>query len=114
MKNLAQRRSEPLVLAMDEFPTLYLPDITKWISEERENGLVPIVGYQFSPQMENKYGKDLTRIILGDCASKFVFNPQEGTTAEEYSKYFDEEEIVILTSCTRTYVSCDRLSQLKL
>ena len=97
MKNLAQRRSEPLVLAMDEFPTLYLPDITKWISEERENGLVPIVGYQFSPQMENKYGKDLTRIILGDCASKFVFNPQEGATAEEYSKYFDEEEIVIHT-----------------
>ncbi len=97
MKNLALRRTEPLILAMDEFPTLYLPDITKLMSEERENGLVPIIGYQFSPQMENKYGKDLTRIILGDCATKFIFNPQEQTTAEDYSKYFDEEEIVIET-----------------
>lgn len=97
MKNLAVRRTEPLILAMDEFPTLYLPDITKWMSEERENGLVPIIGYQFSPQMENRYGKDLTRIILGDCGSKFIFNPQEQGTAEEYSRYFDEEEIVIHT-----------------
>lgn len=87
---------------MDEFPTLYLPDITKWMSEERENGLVPILGYQFAPQMENKYGKDLTRTILGDCATKFVFNPQEQGTAEDYSKYFGEEEIVINTR-SRTY-----------
>ena len=97
VKNLAQRRTEPLILAMDEFPTLYLPDITKWMSEERENGLVPILGYQFAPQMENKYGKDLTRIVLGDCATKFVFNPQEQGTAEDYSKYFGEEEIIINT-----------------
>lgn len=97
LKNLAKRRKEPLVLAMDEFPTLYLPDIIKWMSEERENGLVPILGYQFAPQMENKYGKDLTRIVLGDCGSKFIFNPQEQGTAEEYSKYFGEEEIVINT-----------------
>lgn len=102
VKNLAYRRKEPLILAMDEFPTLYLPDITKWMSEERENGLVPILGYQFAPQMENKYGKDLTRTILGDCATKFVFNPQEQGTAEDYSKYFGEEEIVINTR-SRTY-----------
>ncbi len=102
VKNLAYRRKEPLILAMDEFPTLYLPDITKWMSEERENGLVPILGYQFAPQMENKYGKDLTRTILGDCATKFVFNPQEQGTAEDYSKYFGEEEIIINTR-SRTY-----------
>lgn len=102
IKNLAQRRKEPLVLAMDEFPTLYLPDVVKWINEYRENGLVTILGFQFYPQLENRYGKELTRAILGACATKFVFNPQEQGTAEEYSKYFGEEEVVINTR-SRTY-----------
>lgn len=106
VKNIALRaqhsQSEPLVLAMDEFPTVYIPDINKWMSEYRKYGFIPILGYQFSPQMDNKYGKDLTRIVLGDCATNFGFNPQDYGTAEEYSKYFGEEEIIIKTR-SQTY-----------
>ncbi|NBD33216.1 MAG: type IV secretion system DNA-binding domain-containing protein [Cyanobacteria bacterium] len=95
VKNLASPRKDPLILVMDELPTLYLPDLVKWINEYRENGLVTILGYQNHAQLEHKYGKELTRSILGACATKVIFNPQDKVTAEEYEKYFGEEEIII-------------------
>jgi type IV secretory pathway TraG/TraD family ATPase VirD4 len=95
VKNLASPRQDPLILVMDELPTLYLPDLVKWINEYRENGLVTILGYQNHAQLEHKYGKELTRSILGACATKVIFNPQDKVTAEEYEKYFGEEEIII-------------------
>ncbi|NBD15513.1 MAG: type IV secretion system DNA-binding domain-containing protein [Cyanobacteria bacterium] len=97
IKNLATARKDPLVLAMDELPTLYLPDLVKWINEYRENGLVTVLGYQNHAQLEHKYGKELTRSILGACATKAIFNPQDKVTAEEYEKYFGEEEVTIRT-----------------
>jgi type IV secretory pathway TraG/TraD family ATPase VirD4 len=97
LKNLSKRRNEPLVLAMDEFPTIFLPDIVKWINEYRENGLVTILGFQNYSQLEYKYGRELSRAILGACATKFIFNPQDVNTAEEYSRFCGEEDVVLNT-----------------
>lgn len=97
VQNLSVRRTEPLVLAMDEFPTLYLQAIMQWANEYRENGLALILGYQNYAQLEGKYGKEMTQGILAACATQFVFNPQDETTAERYSKYFGEEEVIIRT-----------------
>jgi type IV secretory pathway TraG/TraD family ATPase VirD4 len=56
-------RKDPLVVALDELPTLYLPALVNWLNESREDGFVGILGYQNIAQLEKVYGKELTRAI---------------------------------------------------
>jgi type IV secretory pathway TraG/TraD family ATPase VirD4 len=92
-RNVARKRSVPLILALDELPTLYLPALVQWLNENREDGLVTILGFQNLAQLEQKYGEQLARSILGGCASKAIFNPQEYKSAEMFSDFLGEEEI---------------------
>jgi type IV secretory pathway TraG/TraD family ATPase VirD4 len=91
-RNVTKTRSEPLILALDELPTLYLPALVQWLNENREDGLVTLLGFQNLAQLEQKYGEQLARSILGGCASKAIFNPQEQKSAEMFSDFLGEEE----------------------
>ncbi|MEB3218747.1 MAG: type IV secretion system DNA-binding domain-containing protein [Nostocales cyanobacterium 94392] len=86
-------RSDPLIVALDELPTLYLPALINWLNENREDGMVGILGYQNIAQLEKVYGKELTRAILGGTATKFIFNPQDPESAKLFSDYLGEMEI---------------------
>jgi type IV secretory pathway TraG/TraD family ATPase VirD4 len=86
-------RKDPLVVALDELPTLYLPALVNWLNENREDGFVGILGYQNIAQIEKVYGKELARAILGGTASKFIFNPQDPESAKLFSDYLGEMEI---------------------
>ncbi|MGB3642702.1 MAG: type IV secretion system DNA-binding domain-containing protein [Rivularia sp. (in: cyanobacteria)] len=86
-------RSDPLIVALDELPTLYLPALVNWLNENREDGMVGILGYQNIAQLEKVYGKELTRAILGGTATKFIFNPQDPESAKLFSDYLGEMEI---------------------
>ncbi|BAY95211.1 MULTISPECIES: type IV secretory system conjugative DNA transfer family protein [unclassified Tolypothrix] len=86
-------RKDPLVVALDELPTLYLPALVNWLNESREDGFVGILGYQNIVQLEKVYGKELTRAILGGTATKFIFNPQDPESAKLFSDYLGEMEI---------------------
>jgi type IV secretory pathway TraG/TraD family ATPase VirD4 len=92
-RNVTKRRNEPLVLSLDELPTLYLPALVQWLNENREDGLVTLLGFQNLAQLEKTYGKELSRAILGGCASKAIFNPQEYESARMFSDFLGEEEI---------------------
>jgi type IV secretory pathway TraG/TraD family ATPase VirD4 len=86
-------RKDPLVVALDELPTLYLPSLVNWLNENREDGFVGILGYQNISQLEKAYGKELARAILGGTATKFIFNPQDPESAKLFSDYLGEMEI---------------------
>ena len=86
-------RSDPLIVALDELPTLYLPALVNWLNENREDGFVGILGYQNIAQLEKVYGKELTRAIFGGTATKFIFNPQDTESAKLFSDYLGEMEI---------------------
>lgn len=86
-------RLDPLVVALDELPTLYLPALVNWLNENREDGFVGILGYQNIAQLEKVYGKELSRAILGGTATKFIFNPQDPESAKLFSDYLGEMEI---------------------
>jgi type IV secretory pathway TraG/TraD family ATPase VirD4 len=92
-RNVSKQRNDPLVLALDELPTLYLPSLVQWLNENREDGLVTLLGFQNLAQLEQKYGEELSRAILGGCASKAIFNPQEQKSAQMFSDFLGEEEI---------------------
>ena len=90
-RNFAQRRKEPLILALDELPTLYLPDLPKWINEFRSNGFVALLGYQNFAQLQHIYGRDLSRALFAACGTKVFFNPKDRETAHEFSGYLRGE-----------------------
>jgi len=92
-RNVVYRRTDPLVVALDELPTLYLPALVQWLNENREDGLACILGFQNMAQLEKAYGKELSRSILGGCATKAIFNPQDYESARVFSDYLGDEEV---------------------
>jgi type IV secretory pathway TraG/TraD family ATPase VirD4 len=70
-------REKPILLAIDELPTLYLPSLTQWLNEN----------------LEKVYGKELARAIVGGCATKAIFNPQEYDSAKLFSDFLGDEEV---------------------
>ena len=86
-------RKDPLIVVLDELPTLYLPALVNWLNENREDGFCGILGYQNIAQLEKAYGKELSRAILGGTASKFIFNPQDPDSSKLFADYIGEMEI---------------------
>lgn len=96
-RNFAQPRQEPLVIALDELPTLYLPDLPKWINEFRSNGFVSLLGYQNFAQLQHIYGRELSRALFAACGTKVFFNPKDRETAQEFSGYLGDKEARLFT-----------------
>ena len=92
-RNVSKPRQTPLVVSIDELPTLYLPDLVHWINEYREQGLCLLLGYQNLAQMEKSYGREASKAIFGACATKIMFNPGEPESARLFSDYLGDEEI---------------------
>ncbi|MEO1396239.1 MAG: TraM recognition domain-containing protein [Cyanobacteria bacterium J06634_5] len=91
--NFSKARKEPLVIALDELPTLYLPDLPKWINEFRSNGFVALLGYQNFAQLQHIYGRELSKALFAACGTKVFFNPKDRETAQEFSSYLGEKEV---------------------
>ncbi|MBD2212182.1 type IV secretory system conjugative DNA transfer family protein [Nostoc linckia FACHB-104] len=92
-RNLAGKRKEPLLLALDELPTLYLPALVDWLNQNREDGLICLLGLQNLSQLEKSYSRETTNAIFGGCATKAFFNPQDDVAAERFSNFLGDEQI---------------------
>jgi type IV secretory pathway TraG/TraD family ATPase VirD4 len=91
--NTTQQRKDPLVLSLDEAPTLYLPSLKNWLNELRSKGLVSIVGIQNLAQLQSTYGKEDAQAIVGACATKFIFNTGDYKSAEEFANMLGEKQV---------------------
>ena len=85
-------------------PTLYLPDLPKWINEFRSNGFVGLLGYQNFAQLQHIYGRELSRTLFAACGTKVFFNPKDRETAQEFSGYLGDREVKFYTR-SRSYGS---------
>lgn len=92
-RNLAKQRRAPLVLSLDELPTIYLPSLASWLNQKREYGLVSILGLQNLAQLEESYGSETAEVIFTGCVTKCFFNTGSAEAGEKYSKYLGEEEV---------------------
>lgn len=90
-------RHDPLCVFLDELPTLYLPMLYEWLTQNREDGFCGLLGFQNFAQLEKVYGKEVAKIIVGNCATKFLFNPQELESAEYFSKMLGEFDVLYST-----------------
>jgi type IV secretory pathway TraG/TraD family ATPase VirD4 len=92
-RNVAGKRTTPFVLGVDELPTIYLPALVNWLNQNREDGLVTILGVQNISMLQESFGDNITNAIFGGCATKFFYNPQDDISAERFSKYLGNQEI---------------------
>jgi type IV secretory pathway TraG/TraD family ATPase VirD4 len=86
-------RKDPLIVALDELPSLFLPQLPNWLNENREDGFVGLLGYQNMAQIEKSYGKETARFIFGGTATKIIFNPRDGESAKLFAEYIGERDV---------------------
>lgn len=98
----SKRRKDPLVVSLDEVPTLFLPNLVQWLNENREDGLCCILGFQTMMQLEKAYGREISRAIFGGCGTKAIFNPQENESARTFSDYLGDEHLEYKTKSRST------------
>ncbi|MEL7086795.1 MAG: TraM recognition domain-containing protein, partial [Cyanobacteria bacterium J06597_1] len=92
-RNVTAGRSRPLVVALDELTTFYLPRLGHWLNESREDGFVGLLGFQNLAQLERMWGKEGARIVMAGAGTKMCFNPQEYEAAETFSRYLGDEDV---------------------
>ncbi len=95
-------RQDPLVVSIDELPTIYLPQLVNWLNENREDGFCGILGFQNISQLEKAYGRELTRAIVGGCATKVILNPQDTESAKYFCDLIGEEEVKFKSKSSST------------
>ena len=86
-------RKDPLTVFLDELPTLFLPQLQNWFNENREDGFCGCIGFQNMSQLERIYGKELSKVLVGGCATKFIFNPQDTESAKYFAEFLGEIEV---------------------
>jgi type IV secretory pathway TraG/TraD family ATPase VirD4 len=99
---VSKKREDPLLVAIDELPTLYLPSLVQWLNVHREDGLSCMLGFQNLVQLEETYGKEVSRAIFGGCATKAIFNPLEPESAKIFSDYLGDEHLKYKTKSRST------------
>lgn len=97
-----RHRTKSLLVSLDELPAIYLPKIANWLAEARSAGFIGLIGLQNQSQLKEAYGENRARTILGNCATKFFLNPQDDSSAEQYSKYLGEKDIKYWTKSIST------------
>jgi type IV secretory pathway TraG/TraD family ATPase VirD4 len=100
VSNLSKPRKDPLIISLDELPSLKLERLPQWINEYRSNGACFLLGIQSLNQLYEQYGEKLGAAIAFACSSHILFNPGDVKTAEEYSKRYGEKEVVVRTRST--------------
>lgn len=77
----------------DELPSLNrLKDIETCLAQSRKYGGCALLAIQSPAQLEAIYGKDHTRTIIGNCATRITFAEHDPETAARISKTFGEKE----------------------
>jgi type IV secretion system protein VirD4 len=99
-RNFSEPRKTPLMVSVDEFPSLYLPAFESYLNELRSAGLIALIGYQNFSQLRKRYGPDGAKAMIAACGTQFFFNPRDFETAREFSQYLGEKEITHYTKST--------------
>lgn len=101
-RNFSYPRKIPLMVSVDEFPSLRLPAFESYLNELRSAGLIALIGYQNFSQLRKRYGPDGAKAMIAACGTQFFFNPRDFETAREFSQYLGEKEVTHYTK-SRSY-----------
>ena len=100
-KQLNRAGKEKSVFMIDEFPTVYIPNVEQLPATARSNKVATILACQDIAQLSDKYGKEKTETILSNLGNQFYGRTPNPATAKRVSEIFGkEEQIVVSTTST--------------
>jgi type IV secretory pathway TraG/TraD family ATPase VirD4 len=85
---LANPPGKRVLFAIDEMPTVGLPNLTGYLATVGGVGLTMVLYAQALSQIEDVYGHEAALSILSNCTSQLFFPPREPHTAELISRSF--------------------------
>lgn len=101
-RNVSRRepRKDPLMVFLDEVVSMYLPNLPFWLAENREDGFNGFLAFQNYGQLKKRYGEDMAKVIMANCSTKLIFNPQENDSNKMFSEMLGETEVRFKTRST--------------
>lgn len=91
---LEPSRTRRIWFVLDELQTLNkVKGLEMLLTEGRKYGACAILALQSPSQLELIYGREVSHIIAGNCATKIVFSEYDPEIAERISKIFGVSEI---------------------
>ena len=87
-KQLNRQGKEKSVFMIDEFPTVYIPNIEQLPATARSNKVATILACQDITQLYDKYGKEKSETILSNLGNQFYGRTPNPTTAKRVSDLF--------------------------
>jgi len=82
-------------IIIDESPTIYLPNFEMIPATARSNKVAVIVGAQDISQMNDRYGRDKTEVLISNLGNQFYGRTTNKETAERVVKMFGQREDVV-------------------
>ena len=110
-KMLNQQGKEKSLFMLDEFPTVFVPNVEQLPATARSNKVATVLACQDIAQMIDKYGKDKTDTILSNLGNQFYGRTTNPTTAQRVSQIFGKSDKLMETQSDnydRTLVMGDR------
>lgn len=92
-------------LVIDEFPTLYLPNIEQVPATARSNKISTIMACQDYSQIVDKYGKEKAEVLISNLGNQFFGRSSNFKSAEMIKNLFSKEDRTFKTTTKGTGTS---------
>ena len=96
-KLMNQQGKEKSVFMMDEFPTVFVPNVEQLPATARSNKVVTILACQDIAQIVSSYGKEKADIILSNLGNQFFGRTTNLQTAQRVSQIFGKDDKLMET-----------------
>ena len=95
-KQLNRPAKEKSVFMVDEFPTVYIPNVEQLPATARSNKVATILACQDISQMVDRYGREKAETILSNLGNQFYGRTPNPATARRVSEMFGKEEKTVM------------------
>jgi hypothetical protein len=92
-RNLLRPRRSPYGLSLDEYGSVYLPDLDEWPNQYRSAGLILQVATQSPDVPIKRYGKDAVTSIIKGLANHLIFQSAYDD-AKSYASMVGQTDVV--------------------
>lgn len=103
-KQLNRQGKEKSVFMIDEFPTVYIPNVEQLPATARSNKVATILACQDITQLYDRYGKEKSETILSNLGNQFYGRTPNPATAKRVSELFGKAEKQVVSINRETKV----------
>ena len=95
MQNMNQQGKVRSIFQVDEASTLHIPNFANLPATGRSNGICTMVGVQEYSQLEEMYGRELAKVLVGNFGNQFYGMTNDSVEAEKISRGLGEYDRVM-------------------